>query len=350
MLKTRYIASLFITVIFVASLSASEWTLKDGVNTVESAKVDPPGRKVDIALDGKLVARFIYENNPEVPRGKGQIKPYLHVFGEDGDCLTEWDPKQTFPHHRGIFIGWNKIGSDLGGPPKKGTTEKDPKGTFDLWHFNNGGQMQVLKFEKLEGGPDKATLVATIAWRAGNKDESGSDLLLTETRTLVISRPAPGKTQIDAKFELKPARDLSLGGDLQHSGVHFRSTAEITLQKRNTETGYVWEPEVPNPGGRALSKEFKYARLILPVGSHWYSVTQLNPPSNPVEEWSWRDYGRFGFFFKKELKKDEVLALNYRFLTEFDANRKAKFSADEKPEQRKQAQAEYDEYVKALAK
>src|ERR1043165_948191 len=195
----------------------SEWTLKDGPNTVADAKVDPPGRKVDIFLDGKLVARFIYENDPQTPRGKGQIKPYLHVYGEDGDCLTDWDPKQTFPHHRGIFIGWNKIGSDLGGPPKKGTKEPDPKGTFDLWHFNNGGQMEVLKFEKLEGGKDHAILVATIAWRAGNKDASGSDLLLTETRTLLISRPASGSTQVDAHFELKAARDLSLSGDLQHS-------------------------------------------------------------------------------------------------------------------------------------
>jgi hypothetical protein len=35
-----------------------------------------------------------------------------------------------------------------------------------------------------------------------------------------------------------------------------------------------------------------------------------------VEEISWRNYGRFGFFFKRALKKDESLALNYRFITE----------------------------------
>lgn len=329
---------------------SSEWTLKDGVNTVEEAKVDPPGRKVDIALDGKLVARFIYDNDPATPRGKAQIKPYLHVYGEDGDCLTQWDPKQTYPHHRGIFIGWNKIESDLGGPPKKGTTEKDPKGTFDLWHFDKGGKMDVLKFEKLEGGQDRATLVATILWHGGNKDASGSDLLLTETRTMIISRPAPDKTQIDAHFELKAARDLVLGGDLQHSGVHFRSTAELTLQKRAGETAYVWEPDVPGPGGKASSKEFKWARLVLPVGTHWYTVTHLNAPSNPVEELSWRDYGRFGYFFKKELKKDEVLKLDYRILTEFDAKRKAKVADSEKVELRKESQAEYDQFVKELRK
>ena len=32
-----------------------------------------------------------------------------------------------------------------------------------------------------------------------------------------------------------------------------------------------------------------------------------------MEELSWRDYGRFGFFFKKNMKKGDVQKLNYRF-------------------------------------
>ncbi|MEI6231868.1 MAG: DUF6807 family protein [Planctomycetota bacterium] len=342
MMLKKYCLTAAMLFCIAAGSFASEWTVKDDVNTVEDAKLTPPGRKVDVALDGKLVARFIY--------GEGQFKPYLHVYGEDGDCLTQWDPKQTFPHHRGIFIGWNKIGSDLGGSVKKGTTTIDPKGTFDLWHFNNGGKMEVLKFEKLEGGKDNATLVATIAWRAGNKDASGSDLLMTETRTIVISRPSAKKTQVDASFELTAARDVSLNGDLQHAGVHFRSTAELQLQKRTAETSYVWEPSVESKGGKASSAEFKWARLQLPVGKNWYSVTHMNASTNPVEELSTRDYGRFGFFFKKDLKKAEVMKLKYRIVTEQIENGVAKPSAEQNAAARTSTQAEYDAFAKTITK
>src|SRR5882762_7056590 len=90
------------------------WTLTEGANP------DGPGRKVDIQLNAERVARFVF--------GEGQIKPYLHVYGESGEPLTnggldaDGKPTGKYPHHRGLFIGW-KIDSELG--------------TFDLWHMNN---------------------------------------------------------------------------------------------------------------------------------------------------------------------------------------------------------------------
>ena len=91
-----------LTLIAVLSSARADWTVKDDAST------ELPGRKVDITQDGVLRARLIY--------GEGQIKPYLRVQGEEGDGLNEWDAKQTYPHHRGIYIGWNKIASDLAGP------------------------------------------------------------------------------------------------------------------------------------------------------------------------------------------------------------------------------------------
>jgi hypothetical protein len=297
----------------------AEWTLVDGANEKF------PGRKVDIKDGERLVAQFIY--------GEDQIKPYLHVFGDEGDWLTEWSPKQSFPHHRGIYIGWNRISSDLG--------------TFDLWHFNNGGKMSVVKFEQLQGGRESARLVATIEWRGGKKDTNGSDLLLTETRTLVISRPESKRTQVDAAFRLRATRDLNLGGDLQHAGIHFRGSTKI--QGREKETAYLWEPDVPGPGGKVSSKEAKWARLVFPIGSRWYAATEFNAPENPVEEISWRNYGRFGFFFKRAMKKDETLALNYRFITEQTEApaETGKLSEEQKSKARAEAQARYAEFTRA---
>jgi hypothetical protein len=332
---------------FVLPTRGAEWTLSQG------AHPDGPGKAVDIQFGGRKVARFIH--------GEGQFKPYLHVFGEAGELLTNGGldaggkPTGQFPHHRGIFIGWNRIASDLG--------------TFDLWHFNNGGKMEVLQFDKLEGGKDAATLVATIAWRAGKKD--ALDLLLTETRTLRISRPEGKTTQVDAHFRLKAARALTLGGDLQHSGIHFRAANGVSTRAK--ETTYVSDPEDKQTKGKdwtapapkkdkdgneikpakePVKGDLNWCRLLFPIGERWYAATELNAPSNPVEELSWRDYGRFGFFFKRKLAAGESLDLNYRFIVEpAEAPAlKPKPSAEEIAKARAEAQARYREFVKSHEK
>jgi hypothetical protein len=336
---------LTLIVAFTCSARGAGWTLTEAANTAG------PGKQVEIKVDGRMIARFIH--------GEGQFKPYLHVFGENGELLTNagldgnGKPAGLYPHHRGIFIGWNKITSDLG--------------SFDLWHFNNGGKMEVLRFDKLEGGRDAATLVATIAWRAGKKDDAGSDLLLTETRTLKITRPAGQITQVDAHFRLKAARELTLGGDLQHAGIHFRASNEVA--DRAKETSYVSDPENKEAKGRDWTAsppkkdkngkdipvvtdraDLNWCRLLFPIGDRWYAATELNPPSNPVEELSWRDYGRFGFFFKRNLTAGETLDLDYRFFiepAEAPAS-KPKPSDKQNAKARAEAQTRYREFVQAV--
>jgi len=307
---------LFASLFTAVSTVRADWAVQDDANP------ELPGRKVDITQDGVLRARLVY--------GDGQIKPYLRVQGEEGDGLNDWDEKQSYPHHRGIFIGWNNITSDLG--------------SFDLWHFNNGGKMTLAKLEKLEGGKDSATVVATIEWRGGKQDGDGSDLLLTETRTLTISRPAAQTTQVDAQFTLKAARDLTLGGDLQHAGIHFRASASVRNSVK--DTSYLWEPDVPGAGGKVESDELKWVRYTFPIGTRWYHATQLNAPANPVQQLSWRDYGRFGYFFQKPLKKDESLTVRFRFLTELAKDVSAKPTAGQQAVFRKAAQGQYDAFTK----
>jgi hypothetical protein len=347
-MSRRLFKSLMVLVcVFAWSVSAADWKLSQGPNP------DGPGQAVEIESSGRKFARFIH--------GEGQFKPYLHVFGEAGELLTNGGldargkPAGLYPHHRGIFIGWNKIASDLG--------------NFDLWHFNNGGRMEVLRFDKLEGGKDAATLVATIGWRAGKKDDSGSDLLLTETRTLRLSRPDGKATQVDAHFRLKATRELTLGGDLQHAGIHFRAANEVATRAK--ETSYVSDPEDKATKGRdwtapALKKDkdgneiqpakapakgdLNWCRLLFPIGERWYAATEMNAPSNPSEELSWRDYGRFGFFFKRKLAAGQTLDLDYRFIVEPAEVPAAKSrpSEEQSAKARAEAQARYDAFVKSV--
>ena len=118
---------------------------------------------------------------------------------------------------------------------------------------------------------------------------------------------------MDFHTKLTADRNLTLGGDLQHAGCHFRAHTEVA-NKTSKFTSYLWEPKGKVAGnGKVLSKEWKWNRLQFMIGKNWYSATQFNAPNQPVEELSWRDYGRFGFFFKKNLKKGETQKLNYRF-------------------------------------
>jgi precorrin-6B methylase 2 len=274
---------------FALALAASGQAF--GAWSTTEGKGDDSGSKIDVTSDGQLIARFVY--------GPRELKPFLHVFGQDGDQLTAWSPKQHSPHHRGIFIGWNRIESEVG--------------NSDLWHLNRGEKM-IVKQIGHSTTASNATILAKIEWHAQRNDAIGDSILLVETRRLEISRPAPGKTQVDAAFSLAAMRDILLNGDLQHAGVHFRASHEVDA--RTNETRYVWEPPLPGPDGRVVSSDLKWCRLIFPVGGNWYAATALNSPGNPTAELSWRDYGRFGFFFKHKLEWGDTLDFKYRFITE----------------------------------
>ena len=102
-----------------------------------------------------------------------------------------------------------------------------------------------------------------------------------------------------------------------------------------------------------MSKEWKWNRLQFPIDGNWYSATQFNSPNQPVEELSWRDYGRFGFFFKKDLKKGEVQKLTYRFHiapSEQPAleSEPPQVSKEQEKVWRAAAQTEYKNFVKSL--
>ncbi|MSR43573.1 MAG: hypothetical protein EXS19_06005 [Pedosphaera sp.] len=333
-----------VTLLFSLAFSAhAEWT----VQAVE--KPGHPGKAVEVRADGQPVARLVY--------GDGQKKPYLHVYGEAGELLTnsglnaEGKDSGGFPHHRGIYIGW-KITSNLG--------------SQDLWHLNKNERMLVREIVKQEAGKDSATIVAHIDWLANKKDDKESDQLVSETRTITVSRPDGKRTQVDCHFRLRAARDLELGGDLQHAGIHFRASNEV--HGRAKETSYLADPAnrekkgkdfgpIVNPKAKAPAKavekgDLKWCRLLFPIGTRWYSATELNPPSNPSEELSWRDYGRFGYFFKKNLKAGEILDIDYRFIIapeEAPATKPAP-APEQAAKATAQAAADYATFVKSLEK
>jgi hypothetical protein len=291
--RTVHAAAVFAAMtLTAASAVAADWKLTKGIND------DLPGQNVTVTRDGKIVARLIY--------GEGQQIPYLALYDTEGRLVT--NPGMvgkagkvvgSEPHHRGIFIGWQRVQSDLG--------------VANLWSIGGGARMTLVDLPELSTTSDSATIVARVEWRAATKDATGSDLLLVETRRMRISRSAADDVAtVDASFRLTPARDLRLDGDVQHAGIHLRVSHVVAEQPKLTS--YLWAPDVPAVPGKVVSPQLKWGEFLFPLHGRWYSAMQMNAPANPVEEFSTREYGRFGFFFKKDLKKDATLDVRYRFV------------------------------------
>ncbi len=308
------------TAIFTLNTSAwSEWTVVDRENDAL------PGRIIEIDHDGTRVAGFVYG-----PQEEGQIKPYLSVYDEEGHRLTnpgidsDGETRGRFPHHRGIFIGWNQVQSDLG--------------SDDLWHLRGDERMELISIERKEATSDGARLDLLIHWLSSDRDDESNGLLVAERRTIEVTRMR-GRTVVDHRSEMTAKRDLKLHGDLQHAGLHFRADAEVDEVRGDTK--YLWSPAHLSPGGgRIVSDELNWVNFRYPLHGNWYSVTQLNRPENRSTELSWRDYGRFGFFFTDELSEGEVRTMTGRFLIE-----RMEEKADDKAAIRRQADQEHSAYL-----
>ena len=93
-----------------------------------------PNEAVDVAQDGKVVARFMMSHDVSTPAKRLEnYKPYLHVFDPSGAVRLTKGPGFNFTHHRGIMLVFMKI--TVGGK------------TYARWHLVTGDQVvpgQVL--------------------------------------------------------------------------------------------------------------------------------------------------------------------------------------------------------------
>ena len=92
--------------------------------------------------------------------------------------------------------------------------------------------MRVKEIKSAKASDNGATIVADIEWRTGKVGDS-DDLLVSETRTLTVSK-VNGVTQVDFHTELTAARDLTLGGDLQHAAVISARIPRWPTRARNS--------------------------------------------------------------------------------------------------------------------
>lgn len=247
---------------------------------------------LDVLDNGKIIGRYMLAYDVSTPERKHETyKPYLHVFDAQGTAPITKGAGGDFTHHRGIFIGWNKIGCN--------------GKSYDRWHMKDGEQV-VQGMPETSASADAATITATVNWN----NEAGQPLLI-EKRTMTFRRAsAPAYALIDFQSDLTaPAGDVTLDGDPEHAGIQFRPANEVD----RTKTTYVYAGETVNPH---TAKDLAWIGETFTLSNTCYSVVQMNHPANPsgTRISAYRNYGRFGMFPTAVITSGELRTFRYRFL------------------------------------
>ncbi len=263
---------------------------------------DTAGEHMDLVVNGRPVLRYMYakldESTPE--KRSATFKPYHHVFDPAGKRLLTKGPGGTFPHHRGLYFGFNRISYGDGQ-------------TADTWHCNKGEFQSHEKVLASEAGPVLGRHTLQIDWHG--KDGKA---FAQETREMTAYNTAGG-TLIEFATRLDSlAGPIKLDGDPQHAGFQFRATQEVP-DKTKAQTYYL------RPDGKGEPGKFRnwpndkqhvnlpWHALSIVLDDQRYTVAMLDRPENPKEaRFSERDYGRFGSYFEYELDAKKSLELNYR--------------------------------------
>lgn len=250
------------------------------------------GRHADIVQpDGDPILRYMYERDTSSrERNFDTAKVFAHVMAPGGDETITKGAGGKFPHHRGIFIGWNRIRHD---------------GQWhDLWHVRNTLQKHE-EFLETQGSEQGATITSKIAW-IGNREEE----LIEEKRTYQVVHSSDAYAVIDFVSELTAtAGDLKLSGDPEHAGVQFRPSQKVAENQSATYTFH--EPGVDPK----KQPDLPWVAGTFRIDDQTWTVQHMSHPSNPKGAvWSaYRDYGRFGPFPVIELDEGETETLKFRF-------------------------------------
>ena len=265
---------------------------------------DTEGKYLDLLYDGRKVTRYMYDSDESSEQRIFETyKVFHHVFDEKGENLLTNGPdgenpytkKVLYPHHRGIFIGWNKL-------------QFDGK-SYDTWHMTKGVRQVHQKFLEKKADSEKAISTALIHWKNGD-----GVVMVAEKRTMTVCRPGDGTiVLLDFETELKaPNGEVYLNGDPEHAGFQYRPHDGVAKGPAEDKAKYLFHKDRIDP---KKDKDLPWVALEYGLNGKRYSVLYMSDPANPNSDAvysAYRDYGRFGEFFKHTIPAGQTLKLRYR--------------------------------------
>ena len=256
---------------------------------------DKPGDHLDVLSGGKIVGRYMYAHDVSTPERRLETyKPYLHVFDAEGTAPITKGPGGEYTHHRGIFLGWHKM--TVAGV------------RLDRWHMVKGDQIHE-KFTAQKAGADGASFTSLVRW-TGETPESTA---VEDERTMAFLPPPAGAyALVDFTSRVKAVGgETVLEGDPEHAGLHFRPANEVEKK----ETLYLYPVAKAQPH---KDRDYPWFGETFTLNGKRYSVVYLNHPGNPKDAAisAYRDYGRFGAYFKATIPAGETATFRARFLVQ----------------------------------
>ncbi|MBN1818430.1 MAG: PmoA family protein [Sedimentisphaerales bacterium] len=263
---------------------------------------DTKGRRLDLLRQDRPVTRFMYEYDESSDQRRFETyKPFLHVYGINGQRLTNGPDGESeyiakdilYPHHRGIFIGWNKLACN--------------GKTYDLWHMKDCEQVCTGDFQ-LAAGPVLARSRAVVHWR----DPQDKPLVVEQRTTTVYRQEDPISVLIDVESSLKAVvADVMLGGDPEHAGFQYRAHDAVAKGPDQGKAQYLFHEDGLDAH---QAMDLPWAAVSYKLGMNTCSVLHMDHPDNPgPNKYSaYRDYARFGAFFVHRIPAGQTLTLRYR--------------------------------------
>jgi len=257
---------------------------------------------VDLEFDGRPVFRYMHEmpDWSTTDTLAATYKVYHHAFSPDGSLLLTKGPGGRFPHHRGIFFGFNRIsyGDGL---------------KADIWHCRNKETQEHREVLQAVVGNVMGRHRLRIDWFGRDRE-----VFAHEARELTAFNVSGGTLlEFTSRLETN-AGPIKLDGDPQHAGFQFRATQHVPDHTQE-QTYYVRPDGVGEPGkyrNWPANKEhvnLPWNAMSIVVNETRYTICYLDHPGNPKEaRFSERNYGRFGSYFEYELTETQPLELRYR--------------------------------------
>lgn len=269
---------------------------------------DDASTEAALKYDDADVLRYMYEPLDDSTKERIQetYKVFHHVYSPDGKEKVTKGPGGLFPHHRGLFYGFNRISYD--------------GKTADSWHCKEGAHQSHEQSVVQVSGPVFGRHLVVVNWRG--KDGKAFAQELREMTAYKVN----GATLIEFNSRLESnGSKIRLDGDPQHAGFQFRASQRVPDETK-AKTFYIRPDGKGEPGkfrnwsNKKDESKVNLAHVNLPwhalnfwIGENNYTCCYLDLESNPKESrFSERDYGRFGSYFEYELAPDSPLDLTYR--------------------------------------
>lgn len=248
----------------------------------------------ELRWNGAPVLRTVHDFDPA--HQMQTFKVYTHVFGGDGEGpLTKGETTGLFPHHRGIFVGWNRV-------LFRGKR-------YDFWHGTNGVGFR-LTGRAFQREADGAAQTFEIDWLLADGTR-----VLHESRTLHVTRAVDATLDILVTSSFLASEPVELDGDPHHAGCHVRLAQEVADREKQTELVLPPTAKRIKTDDESIQNACPWSALVCTVAGRARIVAHFDAPEAPsASVCSARRYGRIGTFASGKLAPDVSLRRRWRIV------------------------------------